>query len=277
MRAFEHIFWIALVASGCVGMKKHTALQNDLDALRVSMTEQLADKSSQVESLNVQLEQLRAVSAELQAQIEALETEKAGLLKDRSSLNASVQEMEEALRDLRARKEATDARVSQYQSLLSKFGDLIDAGRLTVKIVDGRMVVELASDVLFDSGVADLNDAGRESLLEVASVLAEISDRQFQVEGHTDNVPINNRDFPSNWELGSARAITVVRTLHEGGVPMDRLSAASYADNRPVGANEEEVGRASNRRIEIVVVPDLSLLPGSDELEQLASNDAEQP
>ena len=82
-------------------------------------------------------------------------------------------------------------------------------------------------------------------------------------------MPIHTEQFPSNWELASARALNVVRTLQEGGVPVGRLSAASFAENRPVDTNKTKEGKAANRRIEIVVVPDLSLLPGYEELEKL--------
>ncbi len=260
-----------LATTGCVGKKKYTTLQGELDALRAEMTGQLEAETGKSQSLEEALAAETARAAELEEKIKALELKNALLIKDKSQLDASVQDMQTALADLEARKAATDARVAEYQSLLSKFKDLIDAGRLTVKIVDGRMVVELASDILFASGKAALSEEGTGNLAEVAEILASIPDRAFQIEGHTDNDPIKTERFPSNWELGAARAITVVRTLNEGGVPTARLSAASYADNRPVGSNDDREGKASNRRIEIVVVPDLSLLPGYNELAEIAS------
>lgn len=262
---------LVLGATGCVGKKKYTALQGELDALRTEMTGQLEAETGKSQSLESALADEQARAAELEEKIKALELKNALLIKDKSQLDASVQDMQAALADLEARKAATDARVREYQELLSKFKDLIDAGRLTVKIVDGRMVVELASDILFASGKAALSEEGAASLAEVAGVLASIPDRAFQVEGHTDNDPIKTERFPSNWELGAARAITVVRTLNEGGVPITHLSAASYAENRPVMANDNREGKAANRRIEIVVVPDLSLLPGYNELAEIAS------
>jgi chemotaxis protein MotB len=102
-------------------------------------------------------------------------------------------------------------------------------------------------------------------------VLASIPGRDFQVAGHTDNDPIATEKFPSNWDLGAARSITVTRLLVDSGLPADRVSASSYADTVPVVANDTAEGKAANRRIEIVVVPDLSLMPGYDELQRLAS------
>ena len=100
-------------------------------------------------------------------------------------------------------------------------------------------------------------------------MLAEIPGRKFQVEGHTDNVGIKTAQYPSNWELAAARALTVVKTMVEAGLPADRISAASFGEFKPVKANDTNEGKAANRRIEIVVVPDLSSLPGFDELKKI--------
>ena len=135
------------------------------------------------------------------------------------------------------------------------------------------MVVEMATDVLFGSGSARLSGDGRAAVQEVAGVLAELSGRRFQVEGHTDNVPIRTAQFPSNWELASARAITVVNEMIEAGVPNENVSAASFGEFKPAADNETPEGRAANRRIEIVLVPDLSTLPGFDELRRLSASD----
>jgi chemotaxis protein MotB len=77
-----------------------------------------------------------------------------------------------------------------------------------------------------------------------------------------------NAQFPSNWELASGRALVVVRAMAGAGMPADAVSAASYGEFHPVASNEDEIGRAANRRIEIVLLPDLSIVPGFDELQQ---------
>jgi chemotaxis protein MotB len=133
------------------------------------------------------------------------------------------------------------------------------------------MVVNLSSDILFPSGSAAVSKDGKAALVEVAQVLAQIPDRKFQVEGHTDNVPIKTDAFPSNWELASARALVVTKTLVDAGLPASRVSAASFGDTKPSASNGTQEGRAQNRRIEIVVVPDLSSLPGFEELQRLGS------
>ena len=253
------------LAIGCVPKKKYTELQAELDQTKAS----LQQKSDEATSLQAALASEQASSAQLGAELAALNAKYANLLQDKSALASDVAQMQAALAELAARKSQADARIKEFQSLLDKFKDLINAGRLKIKIVAGRMVLELPTDILFGSGSSSLSKEGKAAILEVAAVLATITDREFQVEGHTDDVPIRTEQFPSNWELASARALNVVRTLAEGGVPVGRLSAASFAENRPVDTNKTKEGKAANRRIEIVVVPDLSLLPGYDELEKM--------
>lgn len=267
-------WWMAValpLAGGCVGKKKFDALQAEYDAFRTEMTGKLTTEGARSASLEKALADEQAKSASLEQQRVDLEARIATLLKDKSSLDASVAQMQLALKDLEARKAQADARIAEFKALLSKFQAMIDAGKLKVKIVNGRMVVELASDILFASGSAGLSKDGETAIAEVAGVLASIADRQYQVEGHTDDVPIHTDRFPSNWELGAARAVTVVQALEKGGVPVSRLSAASYAENHPVMPNKTPDGKSANRRIEIVIVPDLSQLPGYDELQKMAA------
>jgi chemotaxis protein MotB len=151
---------------------------------------------------------------------------------------------------------------------------MTESGKLKVKIVRGRMVVELAENILFDSGRADLKAEGQAALTEVASVLASIQDRDFQIAGHTDNIPIKSAKFPSNWHLSTTRAVTVATYLADHGVPPVRLSAAGYADTQPVTptSNETPEGRQQNRRIEIVLMPNLDELPDLSQLSNMTSS-----
>jgi chemotaxis protein MotB len=230
----------------------------------------LADRDKELADVKASLAKEEAKSADYAARIAKLEGDLANTLKDRSSLQASVEEMKAALADLQKRKVEADARIAEFRGLLDKFKSLIDAGKLKVKIVDGRMVVELATDVLFASGSAKLSEEGKAAITEVAGVLASIPNRSFQVEGHTDNVPISTAQYRSNWDLAAARAITVLRTMAEAGMPEDRISAASFGQSKPARPNDSSEGKAANRRIEIVVVPDLSSLPGFDELKHVS-------
>jgi chemotaxis protein MotB len=123
------------------------------------------------------------------------------------------------------------------------------------------MILKLPSEVLFDSGKAELKGAGKTALGEVLTILLEFKDRRFQVAGHTDNVPIRSRDFKSNWELSAARAVSVVKAMVEAGFDARNVSASGFGEFDPVADNDSPEGKQKNRRIEIILVPDLSDLP----------------
>jgi chemotaxis protein MotB len=118
----------------------------------------------------------------------------------------------------------------------------------------GLVVRVLTDRLLFDSGEATLKPAGLPLLDEVAQLLNLDQSHPITVEGHTDDVPIASAQFPSNWELSTARATAVVRFLIAHGVSRQRLAAAGYADLHPVATNANPAGRARNRRVEIVIM-----------------------
>lgn len=124
----------------------------------------------------------------------------------------------------------------------------------TVRVSEGEfgISVEINARVLFDSGGAELGPEARTALQAVAAVIAPAS-FPVTVEGHTDNVPIRTARFPSNWELSAVRASSVVRLFVESGVNPDRLTAAGYGDQRPIGDNTTEEGRSRNRRVAIQI------------------------
>lgn len=232
--------------------------------LRAATKRQIAALEAQAEADRQRIVSLDAAATAASADVERLRAEVDSLTKERATLQGALQELE------RRRKQA-DARVAEFRKLIERFRPLIDAGQLRVKIADGRMVVELATDVLFSSGSAKLSGGGKAAVKEVATVLASVPGRSFQVEGHTDNVPISTKRYRSNWELASARAIRVVRAMIAGGLDPQRVSAASYSEFKPAADNAATGGRKANRRIEIVVVPDLSSLPGFEELKEAAN------
>jgi chemotaxis protein MotB len=123
----------------------------------------------------------------------------------------------------------------------------------TVIAKRGLVVRVLTDQVLFDSGQADLKPAGGPLLGEMANLLNVDRRHPIVVEGHTDNVPISSAQYPSNWELSTARATTVVRYLIGRGVSRTRLAASGYADLHPVASNATDAGRQLNRRVEIVL------------------------
>jgi chemotaxis protein MotB len=137
---------------------------------------------------------------------------------------------------------------------------MIDAGELKVTLRNGRMVIQMANDVLFDSGQTEIKPAGKAALAQVGEVLRTIQNRRFQVAGDTDNVPIQTTLFPSNWELSTRRAVEVVHFLVSQGVRADALSAAGYGEFDPIASNDSPQGRTRNRRIEIALQPNIDEL-----------------
>ncbi|MFO8073011.1 MAG: OmpA family protein [Polyangia bacterium] len=231
----------ALVISGCCSeQEKRIAELTELNESISSQNETLREQVSALEKLEGELDSARAELRGLRLQVER-------------SREAA---------DLAARRQET------LQGLLDSLEKMIEAGDLQVRIRRGRMVIALPSAVLFESGEASLSDKGRETLKSVAEVFGGIKDRDFQVAGHTDNVPLSEENpHESNWHLSAARAVEVVQFLIEHGVPGRRLSAAGYAHHQPVAPNRKKRGKARNRRIEITLMPNLEELPDLSKLE----------
>ncbi len=123
---------------------------------------------------------------------------------------------------------------------------------IEVIVNDGSISFRISSEILFGSGQAELENAGLDVIDRLIPTLAA-NHYRILVEGHTDNLPIQTERFPSNWELSASRASSVVRYLQLAGIDATRMSATGYADTRPLGDNASDQGRASNRRVELIM------------------------
>jgi chemotaxis protein MotB len=204
------------------------------------------DALAKVEMLNQQLAALRLQLAALQEALEASEA------KDKDS-QARIADLGQRLNVALAKKVQELAR---YRS--DFFGKLKEAlgNRPDFQVVGDRFV--FASDVLFDSGSADLKPEAGGQLDKLAEALKQVETQippdiawVMRVDGHTDIKPIASPEFPSNWELSSARAISVVRYLMAQGVPANRLVAAGFGEFQPVDAADSDEALRKNRRIEL--------------------------
>ncbi|SHM10821.1 chemotaxis protein MotB [Caldanaerovirga acetigignens] len=154
----------------------------------------------------------------------------------------------------------------QQERELRKLGDqileIIEASGykgVTVSIDERGLAVRFMEGALFDSGKADLKSEAIRLLDKIAPVLKQ-SQRPIRVEGHTDNVPIHTKEFPSNWELSTARAVNVLRYLvekHE--IPPQIISAAGYGEYHPIVPNDTAQNRSRNRRVEIIILSSSSI------------------
>jgi len=276
---------LLFLAGGCVKKGTHERTLGDLAASRAQEKELSARMQTELERRDEREVRLREQLVDLQKEIDRLiedlgisrrETirreegrDEARLEAQRlqillSARGAQAQQLQARLDQLAAIEQEIRERNQIYEEVLSRFRSLIDAGRLSVSIARGRMVINLPQDILFASGSASLGTDGRGTLVEVARVLAEIEDRRFQVEGHTDDKPIATTQFPSNWELSAARALSVVKLLVAQGVPAKNLSGAGYGEFQPVAVNETVEGRRLNRRIEIVMLPNLDVIANTN-------------
>jgi len=210
-----------------------------------------------------QLDDGNALNQSLRGELERAGKNVEQLLSAKGSLAAALEQTRARLDELRRAQTATEAREAQFREIAKKLQRMVDAGQLRILLRNGRMVLVLPADVLFDSGRARLSAQGRESVMAVAQALASVDGRRFQVAGHTDNQPIRWSGFSSNWQLSTERALSVVSVLIESGVKPELLSAAGYGEFEPVEPNDIADGRARNRRIEI------SLQPNIDEIVNL--------
>jgi chemotaxis protein MotB len=225
------------------------------------LTENLQAAARDNNQLREEIALLRTENGALAGRLGELGENVQKLLGEKGVLATDLAETREREARLRREQEAQRARMAKYRKVIEKFQSLVTSGKLKIRIVRGRMVVEMASNILFPSGKAKLHEEGEEALAELARILQTIDERDFQVAGHTDNVPMNSGKFKSNWELSTARSVTVVKFLQEAGVKPATLSASGYAEYQPVGTNDTTEGKAQNRRIEIVLMPNLDELP----------------
>lgn len=141
------------------------------------------------------------------------------------------------------------------ETVSSAVQPLIDKGLIKVTQDKLWVEIEMNTSILFPSASSELEDEAFPALKAVAGVLKNLPN-SIDVEGHTDNLPINTALFPSNWELSAARAASVVHLFTKYGVNPERLSSIGYAEFRPKSENETEQGRMRNRRVKVVILAD---------------------
>jgi chemotaxis protein MotB len=150
----------------------------------------------------------------------------------------------------RKQNERMQLLVSKLNQVMGRF---VKNGQMNVSQTSRGVMLEINASTLFAPGGAELAAAARQTLRDVAKVLLD-GEQGIEVEGHTDDLPISTPIYPSNWELSSARASSVVRLFIEQGVAAKRLTALGSADNQPVVSNSTPEGRARNRRVTVTVL-----------------------
>jgi chemotaxis protein MotB len=197
-----------------------------------------------------QFEHVKAQLAGLQQSAEESSRQAARLQQELTNSNARVE-------DLIREKEQV---AKTQKEMEGQMREAMQSRDVTISELQGKLTVNILDRLLFASGEAELKPEGEHVLGEIAAVLLQHTNRQVYVIGHTDNVPVRASAFsryPSNWELSTARATSAVRYLAENaGVDPARLAAVGYGEYHPVADNSTAEGRAKNRRIAIVIVPE---------------------
>lgn len=287
MKRLIPIFLAILFFGACVSSKEYKARLAEIQSLKGNMSqleETIKQKEAEKAALNFELSKLKKDYEDLKKERDSLEADNANL---KYLLEAKKDELSKAITDLRQKVSEKEQRIKEleseiaklseekqkaleekekaiaelkgtYNKLVNELQEEIKKGEIEVTQLRDKLTLSMVEKILFDSGSAEIKKEGKKVLDRVVEILKNVKERQINIEGHTDNVPISPRlaqRFPTNWELSTARATNVVRYLQEKGIDPALLSATGYAEYRPVASNDTEEGRAKNRRIEIVLVP----------------------
>jgi chemotaxis protein MotB len=239
---------LAVLALGCghsedewkAQLDKYNQLQNE--------------SNSKLAAKDKELEEAKAKVAELEKQLEASGAQV-------SKMSSTLEDREKALAEYKARAKQLEAIKARFDLLRKKLEELTKLG-LAVNIRRNRMVISLPGDVLFDTGKDTLKTEGEDILKKVATVIKNdrsLSDRDYQVAGHTDNQPLAGGVFKDNWGLSLMRARSVLLFLvgKGGTLPTKHWSAAGFGDTDPIANNGSKDGQQKNRRCDLIVVPDV--------------------
>ncbi|HYG50766.1 MAG TPA: OmpA family protein [Flavobacteriales bacterium] len=242
---------IGVLMPSCVSKKKYN---------RLSIRSEKLQTDSAV--THKRLEQCNISMASLERDKASLQDENAAVMKELKNLSAtSTLTIADQARRLKNLQDLIQSQRNVLTNLKTSLGEALinfKADEISVNIKDGNVYVSLEEKLLFKSGKADVDAKGKQALSKLAEVLRATPDINIVVEGHTDNVPISQPKFQDNWALSVARATEIVRILtKEYKVDPKRITAAGRGEYYPVRSNDTDAGKASNRRTEIIISPDL--------------------
>lgn len=247
-------------------------LRGELDdarqaALRASESQadalaSLADERDRAGQLQARLSEAESAMNEKLAQLEgdraALEEDIARLGEESERLRAEIADREQQLAEAQDEMSVLRTSLTGKESALGELTSELESLNVQLEQTSRGLTMTIVDSLLFDPGEADLTSDGQQLLGDVASILHErFPNREFLIEGHTDNQPIVRSGWRSNWELGAARALNMLHELvGNHGISPDRVSATSYGEFRPTASNATAEGRRANRRAVIVILPE---------------------
>jgi len=238
---------------------KYDALSDAYDLLTSKNSRYMADKAKETKKL---LEQLEQAQSELFAKEDEL-----------NKLSVSLDAKEDELKLAQEELDARSARVTELETIINKKDSIVTALKssiskaliglegegLTVVQKNGKVYISLEEDLLFASGKYEVNIGGVSALSKLATALASQKDLEILVEGHTDSIPLSGRGLvKDNWDLSVMRATNVVKVLLKNpSLDPLQLTAAGRAEFVPIATNKTKEGRSANRRIEMILSPNL--------------------
>jgi len=268
---------ICLFLSACVSKDRYVELETSLNAQLKEREESLSDLQARHNELQSEKQQLLATIEELKlklGQARSDNQQKAIIIEELTlslgKAQSVIRQKDNTIGGLRRDLGLTQALVREKENTISELDNTrrqietslkeqIAQKDVKIEEIEGKLRVTFVDKILFDSGSTKIKDRGKEVLLTLAESFGTDTVNTIAVEGHTDDVDIGyplRKRFPSNWELSTARAASVVRFLQEkANIKPERLTASGFGFYRPVAPNDSEESRSQNRRIEIVLVP----------------------
>ena len=210
----------------------------------------MAEKTVMESNLQGEINKVSLTTAELEAELEKRQAMQISLHEE---INTVSGEKSQLLTQLEQEQESKQ----QIANLKNRIEQELNESRVEISQLKNQMtVIKLPSEVLFSTGSARIKPAGQKVLSIIAESLNAYPDRAVSVEGHTDNLPIRNARYESNWELSAARGLAAVNYFQRNAqVDPERLQVVGYGQYHPVSSNETAAGRKRNRRIEIKILP----------------------
>jgi chemotaxis protein MotB len=222
---------------------KYNNLDESYQALSAQSSKKLAEQSQKNQELLAQLEEKERILAAESLRLENLQ-------KELNKRSAQIEELQNLIK-------AKEAQMQQLKDAISKALLNFEGKGLTVEQKNGKIYVSMENKLLFSSGSWAVGSEGKKAVEQLASVLSQNKDINVLIEGHTDNVPYTGTTIIDNWDLSVKRATAIVRILEEKGVSQTQITAAGRSEYVPVATNETAEGKAKNRRIEIILAPNL--------------------
>lgn len=251
----------ALILGGCVSNKKYAELETRYNETRDGLTECNTNTrvlQTQLDQANKSNEELRKGMASLKETLDKSmdNTAQSGtnIAKLVDEINASNKYIKQLV-DAKSKSDSLNIALTNRLTRSLSTDELKD---VDVKVLKGVVYISLADNMLYRSGSYEISDRAMEILSKIAKIIKDYKDYDVLVEGNTDNVPISRTNIRNNWDLSALRASSVVQCLqNKFGINPARLSAAGRGEYNPIADNDTELGRARNRRTEIIITPKL--------------------